>query len=473
MGKRLPKKLDSLDVRILEGLATYGPRNMSKVARKAGTSTETVRSRIKRMSSLFWLGMSANTYHTNLGLKKAVVFFDAAPEYEDLLIYCLEIKGFCIYLTRCFGTFEGYLGIYITPIGHETELEQFLQEVENLGLVKNIQVFWSTCFHNVNRTSKWFDHQSETWIFPWDEWIEEIQTNGTELPYTLVDPEDFPIKADEIDVFILKELEVDATTSLKTIAEKLGTTLQRVRYHYEKHCVGRGLIEDFQIFILPFDRGLSDMFFFAFKFDDTEKMAKFASSLLDKPFVYIVGKVLGESSIVAQICLPRLEFRKFIESLSKLTRSGLLQSYYYVIQDIRPGTWFREELHNDLFKGQSWIYDHGKHMKILRELYRAFMIQISRRAEGIRRKELAIKGTTDMRLKASIQDHPITIDFENRVVLHDCPVWRQCITNMRFCDHLEKLLLSLPEEKAINILGRIYAEEEGWEFKPYPSGKQD
>jgi len=375
MGRLLSKTLDDLDIEILEGLAIYGPRNLTEVARRVGTSTEMVRLRTKRMSSLFYLRLSANLYHTNLGLKKAVAFFEATPGYEGSLLDCLETKGFCIYLSRCYGRFEGYLGIYVIPIGHETEFEQFLKEVEKLGLVKSVQVFWSTCFHTVNRTGKWFDHQTGTWILQWNKWIEEIQAKGTELPYTLVDPEDFPVKADEIDIFIMKELEIDATTSLVAIAKKLGTTLQKVKYHYQRHIIERGLIETFQIFIFPFDRVVSDMFFFTFKFDSREKMAKFALSLLDKPFVYNLGKILGENAIIVHIYLPRAEFRRFADCLSKLIRSGFLQSYDYVIQDIRPGTWFREELHYDLFKGRSWIYDHEKHMKDLRDSVERIMFK--------------------------------------------------------------------------------------------------
>lgn len=367
--RKLPHtKLDGLDAKILVGLANYGPRNLTKIARKLGINTELVRSRMKRMSSLFYLRASVNVYHTNLGLKKAFVLLEATPGYEDLLYHCLEIKGFCIYLGRCYGMFEGYTGIYAIPKGHENEFEGFLQEVEKLGLVRDTKVFWSTCWHTVNPTGKWFDPKSETWIFPWDEWIEEIPTEGTELPYTLVDPSDFLVKADKIDIFILGELEKNATISLANIAKKLGTSLQRVEYHYKKHVIERGLLEDFQIFIFRFDREVSDAFFFIFEFDSREKMAKFALSLIDKPFVYSMGKILGENAVIAQIYLPKPEFRKFIDRLSKLSRTGFLKDYNYVIQDIRPGTWFREEMHHELFKDGSWIYDHKKNIQDLRNL---------------------------------------------------------------------------------------------------------
>lgn len=360
-------KIDSLDVSVLEGLGKYGPRNISEVARMLGIPRGTMLSRIKRMSSLFYLRMSANVYHTNLGLKKAVVFAKATPGYEDLLFNCMKVNKFYIYLSRCYGRFEGCFGIYVIPKDHTTEFQQFILELKKLA-ASDIEVYWSTCFHTVNRTGIWFDSLSKTWIFPWDTWIEEVQAEATKLPYTLVDPADFPLKADEIDLFIIKELEKDASISLANIAKKLGTTLQRVHHHYQTHVIKQGLIEAFQIFIFPFERATSDMFFFTFRFDSREKMARFALSLLDKPFVYTLGKVLSQNAIIVHMCLPKPEFRRFTENLSKLIRVGFLQSYDYLIQDLSPGKWSRETIPYEFFKGGSWMYNHQKHVKDLREL---------------------------------------------------------------------------------------------------------
>jgi DNA-binding Lrp family transcriptional regulator len=361
-------KLDLLDVKIIEGLAKYGPRNVTEIARKLNVSRGTILSRIKRMSSLFYLRPLTNVYHTNIGLKKAVVFAKATPGYEELLFDCLKVNKFHIYLTRCYGAFEGYIGIYVIPKNSTTKFVQFIEEIKKLGVADHIRVFWSTCFHTVNRTSNWFDCPSETWIFPWDKWIKEIPAEETKLPYTLVDPKDFPLRADQIDLFIVKELEKDATINLTVIAKKLGTTLQNVHYHYKRHVIKHGLIEDFQIGILPFDRTISDMFSFAFKFDSWEKMAKFARSLLDKPFAFSVGKVLGENAIVVQLYLPRQEFRNFIEHLSKLIRAGFLQTYEYVIQDLSPGKWSRETIPYEFFKHGSWEYNHDRYMQELQNL---------------------------------------------------------------------------------------------------------
>ena len=362
------ERLDNLDVRILEGLAEHGPRNIAKLAKELDIPRGTVISRIKRMSSSFYLRLVTTIYHTNLGLKKAVVFAKATPGQEDVLLDCLKVNKFYIYLSRCFGMFEGCLGVYVIPVEHTAEFEDFLEEVERRGVTQNIELFWSTCFHTVNRTRKWFDYEKKTWVFPWEEWLDEVSSSRSELPYTLKDPASFPLKADETDLFIVKELEKDATVSLASIARKLDTTLQNVRYHYEKHVVGHGLIETFQMAIMHFDRATSDMLFFIFKFDDKEKMGKFARSLLDKPFVLILGKILNENSLVCQVYLPRHELRNFIDALSKLVRANFLEDYEYVFQDLRPGKWSRETIPFELFKNGSWVYEHSQHVKALYEL---------------------------------------------------------------------------------------------------------
>ncbi len=364
----MPKPFDNLDVRILEGLAEYGPRNITKVAKELNVPRGTVISRIKRMSSSFYLRPLTTIYHTNLGMKKAVVFAKATPGQEDVLFNCLKVNKFYIYLSRCFGMFEGCVGIYVIPVEHTAEFEDFLAEVERLGITRDIELFWSTCFHTVNRTRKWFDDDKETWVFPWEKWLDEVSSSESELPYTLKDPESFPLKADETDLFIVKELEKDATVNLASIARKFGTTLQNIRYHYEKHVVRHGLIETFQIAILPLDRATSDILFFVFKFSDSEKMGKFARSLLDKPFVAILGKILNENALVSQVYLPRYEFRNFIDALSKLARENFLENYEYVLQDLRAGKWSRETVPFELFKNGCWMYEHSQHVKALYDL---------------------------------------------------------------------------------------------------------
>lgn len=353
----------------------HTPRNLSIVAKNVGVHIETVRQRIQRMSSPFFeLVMFANIYHTNLGMKKAVIFVETDPKYEELALECLKVNDYFIYLSRCFGEFEGYLGIYVIPAEHCSKFEDFVHELQRLGIAKKTTIVWSTCFQRARFSHEWFDSNIERWSFEWEKWIEQISSSETAiLPYTLQDPVAFPQLADEIDVLILKELEKNARFSMNDIAKTLKVPASAIRYHYLNHIIPRRLLEGFQLHLHPFGTPLSEMAFFKFDFHSQEHMAKFAMSLLHKPFTKVLGKVLDENSLLCQMTLPRQEFTRFIHSLSILIRKGLLRSYFYVLQEIEKS--FRETIPYQFFKESSWIYDHNRDIEKLHKLAKKSIVE--------------------------------------------------------------------------------------------------
>jgi DNA-binding Lrp family transcriptional regulator len=362
----MPKKPDLLDLRILEGLGIYGPRNVSNAARKLGIKTDTLRKRLTRMRSHFFFRFAANIYCTYLGLMKAVVFAESVPGFEDLLFDCLKSNDFWIYVARCYGINEGCTAIYTIPKDHQNDFVQFIEALEKMGIARNFQVFWTTCFQGVNSKIKWFDEKSRQWVLNWSEWIQEIPSENTKLPRTLVDPKDYPIMGDETDVFILKELEKNPRISIKDLSKALKTSQPVVNYHYQKHIIERNLIESFEVLTLQWDMSVSDRFIFKFEFDSMEKYARFASSLLDKPFVGGIGKILNKYSLIVDIHLPKLAFREFVDTLSKLVRESMLSSYSYLILDLRNAK--RQTISYEYFKNGAWVYDHNKHLKNLMDL---------------------------------------------------------------------------------------------------------
>ncbi len=90
-----------------------------------------------------------------------------------------------------------------------------------------------------------------------------------------------------------------------------------------------------------------------------------------------------------------------------------------------------------------------------------------RRAKGIKNEEVSIQEFSDKKLAASIRGYHIVIDFDKKVILHDCADWSRCIPVKQFCKHIGKIMMSLPREKTVEILRKICLELEKWEFKPY------
>ena len=365
----MPKRIDLQHLKTVEALELEGPRNITKVARKLRIPAETLRKRVRRMASQFSWRFHVNIYHTYLGLKKAVVFAQAIPGYEDALFDCLKTNDFWLYVNRCYGMSEGCVALYTIPSNNSGDFEAFVRQLEETGIASRAQIFWSTCFHYVHQTSNWFDKASKTWNFHWDEWSKEIPKQRTQLPYTLRDPEEFPLKADKTDILILKELEKNPLIRMTDLAEKIGISQQLAAYHYLRHIQDQNLIESFEVVHPYFDKASSDYFLFIFEFDNHEAFAKFTSSLLDKPFARGLGKVFGANALIAHLYLPRTEFRRFVDHLSKLIRAGMLKKFSYVIQDLEKGS--RQTIAYEYFERKKWIYDHEKHLRNLEKVVKA------------------------------------------------------------------------------------------------------
>jgi DNA-binding Lrp family transcriptional regulator len=361
----MQKKLRTIDVLVLEGLALHGPRNISRLANQLNISPGALRHRIRKLRSHFSLDFTGSLYHTNIGLRKVVVFVESKPGYEEILYQCLKSNDYWLYVSQCIGSPE-CLAIYGIPAGKEREFENFLSELEELDVACNVEFFWSTSFQNINTTSMWFDKTREEWVFPWDSWLQEALTKKGELPYTLKDPLTYSQMADWIDIMILKELERDYTIKLKEIAKKLGISLQRLRYHFRNHIIEMKMLEGHQIVAKHYEGLSPDTYYFRFVFKNHENFTKFACSLMDKPFVRVMGKVYGKNELFVQVYLPRQELRNFIERLSELIKAGFLETYEYVIQDLTKTE--RQSISYEFFKDNDWIYEHKKHLERLQSI---------------------------------------------------------------------------------------------------------
>ena len=363
--------LTELDVRMLQVLRDIGPSNISKAARIIGISRKALRSRIKRMWSdpRFFLRMHISVYHTNLGLKKCVVFLKAKPGMENLLFDCLRINDFWLYVCRSYGMGEGCTAVYAIPIEHCREFEAFANEIRRLGIAENVQIYWSTCFQGGRITSEWFDASQGRWVFRWDDWVKEVQTQTIELPYTLIEAKEYRNYADEMDLKIIEKLEENATRSLSQVAKSLGVSRQLVQYHYQNHIIAKKLIEGYEVFVMRYSSPSYVMAYFVINFHNYEDFAKFTRSLLNKSFVITMGKVFGENGLIVEVFLPIEEFRKFIDTLSAMVRMKLIRDYRYAIQDLRIRR--RQTIWPQFFRGNSWVYNHKDYMEKLRKKVRS------------------------------------------------------------------------------------------------------
>lgn len=359
-------KLDQLDVKILEALSILGARNLALIAEKIGVPTSTVRFRISRMLSNSYLSIRVRPYHTYLGLKKAFTFVEAKKGFEDVLLEAMRANDFWVFLCRIYGPYEGVGGIWTIPKGNCEDFEAYLKTLIDLDLAEKVEILWSTCLQSIPILSKWFNSNTRNWLIDWSQWMREIEYEEGELPYTLKEPKDWPIKADEVDILILKELEKNGRASLSYISKILGLPRSILKYHYKNHIIKNKLVEGYQIEIYRFPFQISEFLFFKFEFRDNLQSKKFALSLIDKPFVTIIGKVLNENSLITHLILPKWEFRRFIKVLSNLVNRGIIKTYAYYIQDIWQTS--KVTIPYEHFKDGQWLYDNEVYLERVRRI---------------------------------------------------------------------------------------------------------
>jgi len=68
-------------------------------------------------------------------------------------------------------------------------------------------------------------------------------------------------------------------------------------------------------------------------------------------------------------------------------------------------------------------------------------------------------------VKAEVKDYYIEVDFDGKVLRHNCDDWRKGMGSKRMCKHVDRLFLSLPPGQSRKILERIWEERDDWSFE--------
>ena len=166
------------------------------------------------MSTFFSLLPTAVVHASKIGMKTALLFVSSSPRFKETLIECVEANDYWRYLSQIYGNKEGVLAFYNIPLEHTRNFKEFFYILKSLKFVRNSQLLWITGFPAINPTMKWFDPDSGRWILKWKEWINEIAQLEPEMPPTLMEPEDYSIEADYIDMFILSRLEINGRVTV-------------------------------------------------------------------------------------------------------------------------------------------------------------------------------------------------------------------------------------------------------------------
>jgi len=365
---RYLKMLNPTNAKILEGLGKHGPRNVLALAKSIGLPPKTVTFRMRKLMKQGLLQIRTNIDYSRLGLMKAVLIAESKLGQEKKLQQVIDNLDYWTYVVRCYGKYDGYYTIFAFPAEYRKELEEYLYEAVQLEAFSRYIFYRTTNFTEVVPNFDWFDFQGKSWNFQWKGWINEVQNASERLPQKLIEPKTYSIRVDETDLLILKELEKDGATKFTKLAKVVNITPQGVRYRYHKHIVGRSLLTDYEVATLPYPLPTSDMCGFIIDFENEEKLAKFANSLQNKPFIFNYGKAVSQHSLVVHTYTPKTEFSKLIDSMNRLTEKKLTTGFLYVTFNV--ASFKRQTISYEFFKENKWTYDYQKKLERLKDVTR-------------------------------------------------------------------------------------------------------
>jgi len=360
------KMLDETNAKILGALSKHDPRNISLIAKSVGLPNSTVAFRIKQLIKKMDLEVNARVDFNRLGLMRAIVFAETLPGQWNTLWEALENLGYLTYLTKCHGRFYGCYAIFAFPAEYKRKLEEYFEEAKRLKALSHSLLFWTTNLCEVHPNFDWYDFKKRIWVFQWQRWIEEITNASDYISENLADPKEYPIMADEKDLFLLRQLEKNGVKTFKELAKAAGMSPRSVAYRYYKHLVERNLIVDHIASFFPYPYQFSDVCTFIIEFADEQALAKFTNPLGNKPFILSYAKVLGENTLITNTYIPKAEFPKFINSLNLLAEMHLIKNFFHVTLTLIPHK--RGGVPHEFFKDGTWKCNVDKSIKELREM---------------------------------------------------------------------------------------------------------
>jgi DNA-binding Lrp family transcriptional regulator len=353
--------LDETNIRIVQLMHEIGPRNLLEVARAAGLPPTSVYDRARRLEDQFGVLSVANLDHAKLGLRKCITLVESNPGLEDFVTEALAIPNYWKTITRCEGGFTHY-ALHAVPDGRDKEFEKYLAATQETGLVRKYEIVWVSDYHYVFPNFQLYDPKDCTWTFKWDKWANSIK-NKDHLR-AIHDPPHYSVEADKTDLLILTELELNARSRFSEISKIIGTTLQAVKYRYDKRILPRGLIKDFVINLWPHPPELSEMYEVLVSFEDEEGMASFFGASAEMFPIFRTVKVSGEKKLGVRTYSPHNETGQLFGMFSKLARSGLVSDYSAV--RVRPETQARQTISAELFENKmGWKYELGRDLATL------------------------------------------------------------------------------------------------------------
>ena len=356
---RVMSHLDEENIKILQTMKEYGPRNLQQISRRSKLPYSTVYARVSKLQSLNALTTGTHLSFSRIGLARAIVLARAFPGKELLTRDALAFPGYWLRIIRCMGEPNGYYSLHAVPSSNQQDFHNYLEQLVDRGVMKDYQIFWVGESYSPLPNFDYYNAKDRNWRFEWKEWLRSMRNEKS--PDTKRSTQSKTTVFDKKDLIILKELSKDARITLADLSKMLGMTLPATKYRFDR-LIGQGFVADYIIQVLPFTPEVSDLCEFRLDFTDENLMRTAERVLSRTSFVLMITPIRGLNSIAVRAYLPRQEMNNVLGFFSTMAREGLLASYSYVQLD--PTTQQSQTFSYKTYEDDTgWKYDNREYLQ--------------------------------------------------------------------------------------------------------------
>ena len=357
--------LDRLDYEILNKIQE-NPFNIARVAKELKTPYHKVRRRLNRLLREEKVAkVYAEPIYPKLGLSTVVFILNRRLENDtDMALFYSRIKA------RLLG--NKTMLVYSIPRKFIRDLKRFIrilygeESIEHYGVYDKILIG--------RKDFKVLDENSD-----------EVDIHGIDISDVNLYYQDHAEPLDRTDLFIIRKLQKDATTSITSIARSLGISKQLAEYHLKKHVMNRGLVEFNATLFADLKR--QPCLVLLVEFNDYLSLVGTMMHVVKIPFTSSI--FLSNNRMIMYIGTPINLTLRLMRILDDLVEKGVITKYEYYIQDpsyiprrytisyiaYRNGAWRRDRVLKALRRGEvrlmeelNVLSEHHRHDD-LEELY--------------------------------------------------------------------------------------------------------
>ncbi len=112
-----------------------------------------------------------------------------------------------------------------------------------------------------------------------------------------------------------------------------------------------------------------------------------------------------------------------------------------------------------------WLQEEDSRTKLIDQLSSLMGESRLARALAIPDEDLRVGVAGKDRVEAKIRSYTLIMDKASKSIMHDCGDWERATETHQLCKHVGKVLLSIPEDLAIDWADQVQSDIEKWKFE--------